>query len=156
MNMTEKKEPNNDTETNPEYGAIVFSGGTAFNSYVEMFQSIAPRSCYILPVSDDGGSTAEIIRFLGGPAIGDMRSRIVRLARNVTKEDRAIKELLSFRLPNFKKDAITEWESILHLRHSLWDDISGIHAMLISSSNGPYNSSLPRTLSVIHERPLDV
>lgn len=69
-------------------GAIVFSGGTAFNSYVEMFQTIFPDSCYILPVSDDGGSTAEIVRFLGGPAIGDLRSRIVRLARNQTREDK--------------------------------------------------------------------
>lgn len=35
---------------------------------------------YILPVSDDGGSTAEVLRVLGGPAIGDIRSRLLRLA----------------------------------------------------------------------------
>lgn len=35
---------------------------------------------HILPVSDDGGSTAEIVRVLGGPAVGDIRSRCLRLA----------------------------------------------------------------------------
>ena len=34
----------------------------------------------MLPVSDDGGSTAEIVRVLGGPAVGDIRSRCLRLA----------------------------------------------------------------------------
>ena len=38
------------------------------------------RVAYILPVSDDGGSTAEIVRVLGGPAVGDIRSRCLRLA----------------------------------------------------------------------------
>lgn len=35
---------------------------------------------YVLPVSDDGGSTAEIVRVVGGPAVGDIRSRCLRLA----------------------------------------------------------------------------
>jgi len=35
---------------------------------------------HVLPVSDDGGSTAEIVRVLGGPAVGDIRSRCLRLA----------------------------------------------------------------------------
>ena len=29
---------------------------------------------HVLPVTDDGGSTAEIVRVLGGPAVGDIRS----------------------------------------------------------------------------------
>lgn len=35
---------------------------------------------HVLPVSDDGGSTAEIVRVIGGPAVGDIRSRCLRLA----------------------------------------------------------------------------
>lgn len=31
-------------------------------------------------IEDDGGSTMEIVRVLGGPAIGDIRSRLIRLA----------------------------------------------------------------------------
>lgn len=40
----------------------------------------------MLPVSDDGGSTAEIVRVLGGPAVGDIRSRCLRLADNSDSE----------------------------------------------------------------------
>lgn len=32
---------------------------------------------HVLPVTDDGGSTAEIVRVLGGPAVGDIRSRLL-------------------------------------------------------------------------------
>jgi hypothetical protein len=38
------------------------------------------RVAHVLPVSDNGGSTAEIVRVLGGPAVGDIRSRCLRLA----------------------------------------------------------------------------
>ena len=40
----------------------------------------------MLPVSDDGGSTAEIVRVLGGPAVGDIRSRCLRLADDTSAE----------------------------------------------------------------------
>lgn len=43
-------------------------------------RQLTTRVTYVLPVSDDGGSTAEIVRVLGGPAVGDIRSRCLRLA----------------------------------------------------------------------------
>ena len=43
---------------------------------------------HVLPVSDDGGSTAEIVRVLGGPAVGDIRSRCLRLADDSNAEVR--------------------------------------------------------------------
>lgn len=43
-------------------------------------QSFTTKVSHVLPVSDDGGSTAEIVRVLGGPAVGDIRSRCLRLA----------------------------------------------------------------------------
>jgi hypothetical protein len=43
----------------------------------------------VLPVSDDGGSTAEIVRVIGGPAVGDIRSRCLRLADDRDEEVRA-------------------------------------------------------------------
>ena len=48
----------------PSY--IVVSGGTGCNAICAAFA----RACYVLPVSDDGGSSSEIIRVLGGPSIG--------------------------------------------------------------------------------------
>jgi hypothetical protein len=46
---------------------LVISGGTGCNAICAAF---ARRACYVLPVSDDGGSSSEIIRVLGGPSIG--------------------------------------------------------------------------------------
>lgn len=46
---------------------LVVSGGTGCNSICAAFGHDA---CYVLPVSDDGGSSSEIIRVLGGPSIG--------------------------------------------------------------------------------------
>jgi 2-phospho-L-lactate transferase/gluconeogenesis factor (CofD/UPF0052 family) len=44
---------------------LVFSGGTAFNGVVEELKKVTTRVAHVLPVSDDGGSTAEIVRVLG-------------------------------------------------------------------------------------------
>lgn len=49
-------------------------------------RQLTTRVTHILPVSDDGGSTAEIVRVLGGPAVGDIRSRCLRLADNSDSE----------------------------------------------------------------------
>lgn len=48
---------------------IVISGGTGCNSICSAFGN----ACYVLPVSDDGGSSSEIIRVIGGPSIGEVQ-----------------------------------------------------------------------------------
>ena len=75
---------------------------------------------HVLPVSDDGGSTAEIVRVLGGPAVGDIRSRCLRLADEHNAEARAVKELLGHRLSSHHSEAAKlEWcVQLLHCRHS--------------------------------------
>ena len=57
---------------------------------------------HVLPVTDDGGSTAEIVRVLGGPAVGDIRSRLLRLAPGTTREARAVRRLLGHRLISYE------------------------------------------------------
>ena len=66
---------------------VFFSGGTALNSCARELANLpgAESVTHVLPVSDDGGSTAEIVRVLGGPAVGDIRSRCLRLASNATR-----------------------------------------------------------------------
>lgn len=44
---------------------MVVKGGTAFNGVVEELKELTTRVAHVLPVSDDGGSTAEIVRVLG-------------------------------------------------------------------------------------------
>jgi hypothetical protein len=48
---------------------VVISGGTGANSIATAF---GPSPAFVLPVSDDGGSSAEILRCFGGPSIGDI------------------------------------------------------------------------------------
>jgi hypothetical protein len=57
----------NGTIVGGEHGPalVAFTGGTAFNGIVTDLMQLTSRVTHVLPVSDDGGSTAEIIRVLG-------------------------------------------------------------------------------------------
>jgi len=55
----------NPNPSQPQPALLVFSGGTAFNGVIEELKNFTDRVAHVLPVSDDGGSTAEIVRVLG-------------------------------------------------------------------------------------------
>jgi 2-phospho-L-lactate transferase/gluconeogenesis factor (CofD/UPF0052 family) len=57
-------------EESSELSYVVISGGTGANSIATAFGT---SPAFVLPVSDDGGSSAEILRCFGGPSIGDIR-----------------------------------------------------------------------------------
>ncbi|KAF7367414.1 hypothetical protein MSAN_00804000 [Mycena sanguinolenta] len=103
---------------------VVISGGTGGNAICSAFGS---NACYVLPVSDDGGSSSEIIRVLGGPSIGDIRSRLVRLIPDAppTSPLHAIRTLLAYRLPAHysEREARDEWRDIIEGRSVLWNGI---------------------------------
>ncbi|KAK0207980.1 UPF0052-domain-containing protein [Desarmillaria ectypa] len=102
---------------------VVVSGGTGGNSICSAFGN----ACYILPVSDDGGSSSEIIRVLGGPSIGDIRSRLIRLIPSAPASSplEAIRNLLAYRLPAHytERQAREEWREIVEGRSPLWQGI---------------------------------
>ena len=54
-------------------GIVVFSGGSAANSVVEVFDQLREANhsslAYIIPISDNGGSSSELIRVFGGPGM---------------------------------------------------------------------------------------
>jgi len=54
-------------------GIVVFSGGSAANSLVDVFKDVSQnRKCplsYVIPISDNGGSSSELIRVFGGPGM---------------------------------------------------------------------------------------
>nr|GEW50087.1 maternal effect embryo arrest 18 [Tanacetum cinerariifolium] len=110
--------------TSNQPSLVVFSGGTAFNGVVEELKRLTTSVAHVLPVSDDGGSTAEIVRVLGGPAVGDIRSRCLRLSDQSTSEALAVRTLLGFRLPLDARQAKLEWYSIVEGEHPLWKDVS--------------------------------
>lgn len=55
----------------PQSGIVVFSGGSAANNLVDVFEDVRQANqcalSYVIPISDNGGSTSEIIRVFGGP-----------------------------------------------------------------------------------------
>lgn len=57
---------------NENSGIAVFSGGTAANFLVDVFEKIIAKGGrplrYIIPISDNGGSSSELIRVFGGPS----------------------------------------------------------------------------------------
>ncbi|KAG5654329.1 hypothetical protein H0H81_004283 [Sphagnurus paluster] len=106
------------SEARPSF--VVISGGTGGNAICSAFTNAS----YVLPVSDDGGSSSEIIRVLGGPSIGDIRSRLIRLIPYALPNSPldAIRRLLSYRLPTrcSEREARDEWREIVEGRNSLW------------------------------------
>ncbi|SJL05380.1 uncharacterized protein ARMOST_08747 [Armillaria ostoyae] len=122
---------------------VVISGGTGGNSICSAFGN----ACYVLPVSDDGGSSSEIIRVLGGPSIGDIRSRLIRLIPSAPTSSplEAIRNFLAYRLPAHytERQAREEWREIVEGRSPLWrgipndrkETIRGIAFSFISKAN---------------------
>ena len=121
-------------------GIVVFSGGSAANSLVDVFEAVREnKDCplsYIIPISDNGGSSSELIRVFGGPGIGDVRSRLVRLipTNPPSPEKSAISALFNHRLSSTSSaDAAAEWQLIVSGISELWQDISSAKRELIRS-----------------------
>lgn len=59
------------TPSFPRSGIVVFSGGSAANNLVEIFNQVREANdttlSYVIPISDNGGSSSELIRVFGGP-----------------------------------------------------------------------------------------
>ncbi|KAH6642205.1 hypothetical protein C7974DRAFT_97203 [Boeremia exigua] len=122
-------------------GIVVFSGGSAANNLVDVFGTVREdKRCplsYVIPISDNGGSSSELIRVFGGPGIGDVRSRLVRLIPddpdNDDSEKAAIKAFFNHRLPKEQVSAKQEWLQIVEAQHALWTNISTAKKELIRS-----------------------
>ncbi|KAF7139764.1 hypothetical protein CNMCM5793_008092 [Aspergillus hiratsukae] len=123
----------------PNRGIVVFSGGSAANNLVDVFSRIREnKDCllsYIIPISDNGGSSSELIRIFGGPGIGDVRSRLVRLIPDSppNSERAAIKTLFNHRLPSDAVAAHGAWQSIVDGTSELWKTITPAKKELIRS-----------------------
>ncbi|KAN0073049.1 hypothetical protein V8E54_009163 [Elaphomyces granulatus] len=120
-----------------DHAIVVFSGGSAANSLVDVFGVVREnKSCplsYIIPISDNGGSSSELIRIFGGPGIGDVRSRLVRLIPESppNSERAAIKSLFNHRLNSNAIAAHDEWQSIVDGTSEIWKSITPAKKELI-------------------------
>jgi len=61
---------------------------------------------------------------LGGPALGDIRSRCLRLSDTSTPEACAVTNLLGYRLPTDHAKAKQEWSAIIDGTSQLWRGVS--------------------------------
>ena len=113
---------------------MIFSGGSAANSLVEVFSSLSSHRSsplnYIIPISDNGGSSSELIRVFGGPGIGDIRSRLVRL---IPTTHTHIHSLLNHRLSSSSEEALKDWQDIVSGTSVLWRPISPAARELLRS-----------------------
>ncbi|KAL9603049.1 MAG: hypothetical protein Q9219_001413 [cf. Caloplaca sp. 3 TL-2023] len=113
---------------------VVLSGGTAANSLVDVFNDLIEKNnctlSYIIPISDNGGSSSELIRVFGGPGIGDVRSRLVRL---IPPSNAGILHLFNHRLPSSPSAASAEFLTLLDLTSPLYKPIPTPQALLIRS-----------------------
>lgn len=118
---------------------ILFTGGTAANAYTEALNKRTSNLTYIIPISDNGGSSGEIQSYIGGPAIGDIRSRIIRLA-----EESPMKTLLQYRLPSTKEeeDPFTTWNDILYMKHPIWKEVPTKFRHIIRAGLNTFNATL--------------
>lgn len=113
---------------------VVFSGGSAANSLVDVFEEVINNNTcsltYVIPISDNGGSSSELIRVFGGPGIGDVRSRLVRL---IPPTHASIRTLFNHRLPPDPTLASTEFQTLLTGTSPLWTPIPTPQGLLIRS-----------------------
>lgn len=130
-------------------GIVVFSGGSAANNLVDVFEAVrVNKGCplsYIIPISDNGGSSSELIRFFGGPGIGDVRSRLVRLIPTSppSPERDAISVLFNHRLSSTSsREAADEWQAIVAGTASLWNNIPFAKKELIRAFLNTLNMEL--------------
>lgn len=115
--------PIHQTLPSNKLACVVISGGSAANNLVGALQG-SESTTFVLPISDDGGSSSEILRVFGGPSVGDIRSRLIRLIPDAPLGSplAAIRALLEYRL----SDSLTstqvraEWHCIVEGRHKLW------------------------------------
>jgi len=84
----------------PELGPRIafFSGGSALRSLCRVLKQYTHNSVHLITAFDSGGSSAQLRRAFGMPAIGDLRNRIVALADESVRGNPQIYRLFAHRL----------------------------------------------------------
>ena len=109
---------------------LFFSGGSAINGLAKTLTARRCDACYLISGFDSGGSSAQLRRSLGMPAVGDLRSRIVALIdQSVGVQWEAIAKLLAYR---FSDTSAAELEHIANGLHAVNEGIAPDHQAWLS------------------------
>ncbi|KAJ9443717.1 hypothetical protein DIPPA_15549 [Diplonema papillatum] len=107
-----------------ELRPLIFAGGSGMKNLIDEIASVVQRDHglhIVVPVTDDGGSTGEIVRAIGGVALGDIRQVLLRLGHfaasalpaEQAKACRALDAFLNHRLPCDAAAAKAEWQALM-------------------------------------------
>lgn len=72
---------------------------------------------FVLLISDNGGSTSKILKLLGEPTIGEIRSRIFML------NEETLIQNISYHLFKVNSKARIEWDDFVEGVHLFWDHV---------------------------------
>lgn len=91
---------------------LFFTGGTALRDIAAELATRHEPSVHIVTTFDSGGSSAELRRAFGMPAVGDIRNRLLALSPE--------NPLLACRLSSSRPQAAAEYAELLAGKHPLW------------------------------------
>eukprot|EP00759_Apiculatamorpha_spiralis_P013086 PhF_6_TR19919/c0_g1_i3/m.28962 len=126
-------------DTRPMSSMVIFSGGSGMHGLIGPLREDNKFAfTFVLPITDDGGSTSEILRVLGGPAVGDVRNLLVRIAKDRNPHDPCM-TILSSRLNG---------ESRVKAKEEFMTIMNGTHTHVQTSS---YSHVLQAFLNVFYQ-----
>ncbi len=104
---------------------VVFGGGSAPGPLVRALARHTRRGLHLVTPFDSGGSSGELRRVFGGPAVGDLRARLLALADPNLPRLGELSALLEYRLPcGSLSVARTELEHLLDGSHPLMRELA--------------------------------
>jgi CofD-related protein of GAK system len=124
-------------------GILFFSGGSALRELSRTLIEYTHNSIHLITPFDSGGSSAELRKAFGMPAVGDLRNRLMALADQSIQGNREIFDLFTHRFPREGK-AETLPEEL--------DAMAGGTHHLVARIPDPIRKIITRHLRVFCER----
>lgn len=124
---------------------LFFSGGTALRETARELCRSAADSIHLVTPFDSGGSSADLRRAFGMPAVGDARSRVLALADVSLPGNDAAATLLAYRLPRETGRAALQVElgTLVRGRHPLARPVPPEQLSIIQRHLQIFSSRMP-------------
>jgi len=131
----------------PELGPRIsfFSGGSALRPLCRMLKQYTHNSVHLITAFDSGGSSAQLRRAFGMPAIGDLRNRIVALADESVRGNPQIYRLFAHRLSSTAAQGELEVElsALVSKNHDLIEAIPEPMRRIVRTHLGFFAERMP-------------
>jgi len=131
----------------PELGPRIsfFSGGSALRPLCRVLKQYTHNSVHLITAFDSGGSSAQLRRAFGMPAIGDLRNRIVALADESVRGNPQIYRLFAHRLSSTaaQVDLEIELSALVSKEHELVEAIPEPMRRIVRTHLGFFAERMP-------------